>query len=210
MENEKKIILYKTDEEIAALQKQAEILVKNDQKYLYYRILCAFISLIFLAYAVYSTVFLIQSAVSFRFAMLIYIIVPLIGAALPFSFVKLKFKELCAQICEEKGTAVMFTSDRITVEGSKKRKLVRKSSGKAVFESRASVFSDSDGKPIPFRYDIRINELRYYAYGTEESKLRFILGTEEYPDIILTENEALKEIFAELESRGIKKTAFIK
>ncbi len=206
----KEIVLYRTEEDAEGLKALAENNVKDDRKLLYYRIFFGIVSLLFLAFAVYAAVFLFGSGAAFQLGMLIYILVPLVGAVLPFAFAKMKRAEIVAQICEEKGTVITFTEDRITVQGSKKRRLVRKNDGKSVFESRATLFSDGDGKLIPFRYDIRLSELRYFAYDQDKGYFRFVLGTEEYPDIVLAENDALKELFAELENRGIKKTAYVK
>ena len=210
MENEKKIALYRTSEDKEQLKNFAVNAVNGDRRMLYFRILYGFISLVFFAFAVYSLVFLISSGASFQFGMMIYVIVPLIGAGLPFGVVKLKRKEFAEEICEEKGTDIIFSGDRITVQGSKKRKLVRKNDGKVVFERRTSLFTDVDQKLIPFRYEIQLSDLRYYSYSEDEAKLRFVLGTEEYPDIILLRNEAYDEVCTELEAKGIKKTAFIK
>ena len=210
MNEGKEIVLFRNQDDAAKLKILSERCVKDDRRLLYYRIFCGLISLLFLAFAVYAVVFFIRSGEVFQLGMLVYIAVPLIGAALPFAFEKLKRRDLVAQMCEEQDTVITVSDDRIIVQGSKKRRLVRKNDGKSVFEGSGTLFSDGDGKPIPFRYDIRLSELRYYAYDTEKGLLRFILGTEEYPDIILPENEAYAELCAELEKRGIKKTAYVK
>ena len=210
MEENKVIKLFRTDAERNELRSAAEKNVARSSKFLVYKAIFILISLVFLAFAVYSAVYLFGSGASFQFAMLIYIIVPLIGAALPFAFIKMKRRDMTNELAEEENTVICFGADLITVSGEKKRKLRYKTDGSAVFEKGDTLLKEGDGKPIAFRYDIRMNELRYFAYDAEYSKLRFILGSSSYPDIILPQNDACTELFEELEKRGIKKTAYIK
>ena len=86
---EREIKLFRTDADKNELRIAAEKIAEKSSRFRIYKVIFMLISLAFLAFAVYAAVYLFGSGAAFQLGMLIYIIVPLIGAALPFAFIKM-------------------------------------------------------------------------------------------------------------------------
>ena len=196
---EMKLIYHQ--EEVDALMFLAKKNIRMNMNFWLYLGVFTAIGLLFLAFEVYTLSFFLKEATSFYFQMLIYLIVPLIGAALSVIFVVQKYRRLTEEYSEAKEARIEFWENKIAVHGLIKKQKENSVMERLIREEKKAEYSES--------YEMELNEIKYFAYDEERGRFRWILGKKEPPMLILPKGESLNELMKELENRGVRRTGFI-
>ena len=174
--------------------------VKKDIKFYLYSAFFVLLAILFLAFAVYTiSIFTRESAV-FQIQMLIYVIVPLLGAVLAVVFIIQKYRNLTEDRCEAKQMEVIVSENKITVLGLKKKQQEN---------SIISRLLREDPKNQAEQYELEISKTKFYAYDAETGRFRWILGKQDFPDLIIPQGKSLSVFLGKLEELGISRTGFI-
>jgi len=197
---EEKIALVNGAEERAELIRLAKRSVKKDLKFWMYAAFFVLLGFLFLAFAAYTVSLFLQGDMEFQWQMLIYVLVPLMGAVLSVVFILQRHKTMTEDRCEAEQAEVVFDAKKIAIRGLRK---------KQPENSVISRLLREEPKDAPEGYEIEIERIRYYAYDEETGRFRWIIEKQEIPDMILPQGSSLTALMEKLSALGIRRTGFI-